>query len=158
MWELEAFVRDDSGSATSDWVALAAGILLLGMIVIYGIYDRGVVGVVDDMNTELSAFDLDQPDAGLDAYGSRGAAAPAGQPEGAGTAETVLVPSYACDGGGACIYDTDGDGLVDAIGGPDGPVQATGPGGIGSSVHGQPLAAAAAGAGMPVRPISARDL
>lgn len=31
------FLRDDSGAVTLDWVALTAGILLLGIAVVYGV-------------------------------------------------------------------------------------------------------------------------
>lgn len=36
------FRRDDAGRVVADWVALAAGILLVGTMVVYGIANDGV--------------------------------------------------------------------------------------------------------------------
>lgn len=49
------FLRDDAGAVTIDWVALTAGILLLGIAVVYGIFNGGVGPLVDDINTSLAA-------------------------------------------------------------------------------------------------------
>ncbi len=48
------FIRDEAGAVTIDWVALTAGILLLGIAVVYAIFRQGVSQVVADINTELS--------------------------------------------------------------------------------------------------------
>ncbi|GMG82931.1 hypothetical protein LNKW23_21440 [Paralimibaculum aggregatum] len=54
------FIRDEAGAVTIDWVALTAGILLLGIAVVYAIFETGVVDVVDTINSELSsAVDTD---------------------------------------------------------------------------------------------------
>ncbi|GMG81745.1 hypothetical protein LNKW23_09580 [Paralimibaculum aggregatum] len=165
MRELKSFLREDSGAVTIDWVALSAGILLLGVAVVYAIFESGVVGVVDDVNTELAALDLSSLDTDLDAFGggdgeSGGEEEEEGQSndEGPPLPDTPFEPSFACQSNGNCVFDTDGDGLVDAIGGPSGPTQATGPTGTGSGHHGQSLADSAAGAGVPVKPISALGL
>ena len=47
------FLRDESGAVTIDWVALTAGILLLGIAVVYGIFNSGVSPLVQSINTEL---------------------------------------------------------------------------------------------------------
>ena len=49
------FLRDDAGAVTIDWVALTAGILLLGIMVVYAIFNNGVSSLVDKINTTLSA-------------------------------------------------------------------------------------------------------
>ncbi len=48
------FIRDEAGAVTIDWVALTAGVLLLGIAVVYAIFEVGVIDVVDTINTELS--------------------------------------------------------------------------------------------------------
>lgn len=54
------FIRDEAGAVTIDWVALTAGILLLGIAVVYAIFEDGVVSVVDTINDELAtAVDTD---------------------------------------------------------------------------------------------------
>lgn len=54
MTNLRNFLRDDAGAVTIDWVALTAGILLLGIAVVYAIFRGGVADVVGDINTSLS--------------------------------------------------------------------------------------------------------
>ena len=49
------FLRDDAGAVTIDWVALTAGILLLGIAVVYAIFNTGVASVVSDINSTLSS-------------------------------------------------------------------------------------------------------
>ena len=48
-----SFLRDDAGAVTIDWVALTAGILLLGIAVVYAIFRNGVSSVVNDINSAL---------------------------------------------------------------------------------------------------------
>ncbi len=48
------FVRDDAGAVTIDWVALTAGILLLGIAVVYGIFNGGVSNLMTSINSNLS--------------------------------------------------------------------------------------------------------
>ncbi len=47
------FLRDEDGAVTIDWVALTAGILLLGIMVVYAIFNGGVSTLVDSINSEL---------------------------------------------------------------------------------------------------------
>ncbi|MDH3666257.1 MAG: hypothetical protein OEN23_04930 [Paracoccaceae bacterium] len=48
------FLRDDAGAVTIDWVALTAGILLLGIMVIYAIFNGGVSSLVSSVNSTLA--------------------------------------------------------------------------------------------------------
>ena len=58
------FLRDDAGAVTIDWVALTAGILLLGIAVVYGIFNGGVTSLVNDINTNLTSALTTTPDIG----------------------------------------------------------------------------------------------
>ena len=42
-----------------DWIALTAGILLLGIMVVYPIFNNGVSVVVSNVNSTLSGIALD---------------------------------------------------------------------------------------------------
>ena len=50
---LSKFLRDDTGAVTIDWVALTAGILLLGIAVVYGVFEGGVKPLTDSINQNL---------------------------------------------------------------------------------------------------------
>ena len=47
------FVRDDRGAITVDWVALTAGILLLGIAVVYTLFETGVAGAAGEVAADL---------------------------------------------------------------------------------------------------------
>ncbi len=47
------FLRDETGAVTIDWVALTAGILLLGIMVVYAIFNNGVSVLVSNVNSTL---------------------------------------------------------------------------------------------------------
>lgn len=52
---LQNFIRDEAGAVTIDWVALTAGILLLGIAVVYAIFgSSGVGSVVSEIQSELT--------------------------------------------------------------------------------------------------------
>ncbi len=59
------FLKDDAGAITIDWVAITAGILLVGIVVVFAIYNQGVGPLVVNMNktlgTDLSAMDTGEP-------------------------------------------------------------------------------------------------
>jgi hypothetical protein len=57
MTKLNTFVSDDAGAVTIDWVALTAGILLLGIMVVYAIFNNGVAGLVNNINLGLTKVD-----------------------------------------------------------------------------------------------------
>ena len=50
---LNKFLNDEAGAVTIDWVALTAGILLLGIAVVYGIFNTGVAGLAAKVNSNL---------------------------------------------------------------------------------------------------------
>ena len=50
------FLSDDAGAVTIDWVALTAGILLLGIMVVYTIFNNGVANLVSNVNSTLSGI------------------------------------------------------------------------------------------------------
>jgi hypothetical protein len=47
------FLSDDTGAVTIDWVALTAGVLLLGIMVVYAIFNNGVSSLVSNVNSTL---------------------------------------------------------------------------------------------------------
>ena len=49
------FLRDESGAVTIDWVALTAGILLLGITLVYAIFNNGVGSLASNINSNLTA-------------------------------------------------------------------------------------------------------
>ncbi len=53
MTKFTKFLNDDAGAVTIDWVALTAGILLLGIMVVYAIFNNGVSTLVSNVNTTL---------------------------------------------------------------------------------------------------------
>ncbi|MHA1529954.1 MAG: hypothetical protein ACTSVG_13115 [Alphaproteobacteria bacterium] len=57
MTKLIRFLGDDGGAITIDWVALTAGILLLGIMVIYAIFNNGVANTVLNINSALASID-----------------------------------------------------------------------------------------------------
>ena len=56
MYKFVKLLKNDTGAVTIDWVALTAGILLLGIMVVYAIFNNGVSPLVDQMNTTLSGI------------------------------------------------------------------------------------------------------
>ena len=48
------FLRDEDGAITIDWVALTAGILLLGIAVVYAIFNQGVQPLINSVNSNLA--------------------------------------------------------------------------------------------------------
>ena len=58
MTKFTMFLSDDAGAVTIDWVALTAGILLLGILVVYSIFNKGVAPVVSQINSTLAGVAL----------------------------------------------------------------------------------------------------
>ena len=52
---LRRFVADKSGAVTVDWVALTAAVVIIGIGIVYAVFDGedGVSGLVDNLTTEL---------------------------------------------------------------------------------------------------------
>ncbi len=59
MTKFTKFLSDDTGAVTIDWVALTAGILLLGIMVVYAIFNNGVSTLVSNVNSTLSGITTD---------------------------------------------------------------------------------------------------
>lgn len=55
MTMFQNFLHDETGAVTIDWVALTAGILLLGIAVVFSIFSNGVTPLVSSINSQLSA-------------------------------------------------------------------------------------------------------
>lgn len=53
MTKFAKFLSDDAGAITIDWVALTAGVLLLGIMVVYAIFNNGVSSLVSNVNSTL---------------------------------------------------------------------------------------------------------
>ena len=53
------YLCDESGAVTIDWVALTAGILLLGIMVVYAIFNNGVSVLVSNVNSTLGGISMD---------------------------------------------------------------------------------------------------
>ena len=47
------FIKDESGAVTVDWTAVTAGILLLAIGLIYGIFNSGVATASKSINSTL---------------------------------------------------------------------------------------------------------
>ncbi len=59
MTKFTKFLSDDAGAITIDWVALTAGILLLGIMVVYAIFNNGVSSLVSNVNSTLVGVTTD---------------------------------------------------------------------------------------------------
>ena len=51
-------LADDQGAATVDWVALTAGVLLAGIMVVYAIFNDGVSSLVVDVNDTMATTSI----------------------------------------------------------------------------------------------------
>ena len=54
MTKFTEFFSDDAGAVTIDWITLTAGILLLGILVVYAIYNGGWSNMAPNINTTLA--------------------------------------------------------------------------------------------------------
>ncbi len=59
MTKFTKFLGDDAGAVTIDWVALTAGVLLLGIMVVYAIFNNGVSVLVSNVNSTLEGVSTD---------------------------------------------------------------------------------------------------
>ncbi len=59
MTKFTKFLSDDAGAVTIDWVALTAGTLLLGIMVVYAIFNNGVSSLVSNVNSTLIGVTMD---------------------------------------------------------------------------------------------------
>ncbi|MEM1384934.1 MAG: hypothetical protein AAF713_16340 [Pseudomonadota bacterium] len=66
MTKFNQFLRNEEGAVTIDWVALTAAVVLLGLFVVYAIFETGLSGLATSINTnlgEVSAINPDNSDA-----------------------------------------------------------------------------------------------
>ena len=56
MTTLAKFLRDDAGAVTIDWVAISAGVLVVGIMTVYAIYNNGVSDLVVNVNSNALAM------------------------------------------------------------------------------------------------------
>ena len=54
MTKFTEFFSDDAGAVTIDWITLTAGILLLGILVVYAIYNGGLSNLTPNVNSTLA--------------------------------------------------------------------------------------------------------
>ncbi len=54
MTKFTEFFSDDAGAVTIDWITLTAGILLLGIMVVYAIYNGGLSNLTPNVNATLA--------------------------------------------------------------------------------------------------------
>jgi len=54
MTKFTEFFSDDAGAVTVDWVTLTALVLLLGIMVVYAIYNGGLSSLVPNVNESLA--------------------------------------------------------------------------------------------------------
>ena len=54
MTKFTEFFNDDAGAVTIDWITLTAGILLLGIMVVYAIYNGGLSNLTPNVNATLA--------------------------------------------------------------------------------------------------------
>jgi hypothetical protein len=59
MTKFTEFLSDDAGAVTIDWVALGSAILLLGIMVVYAIFNGGVSTLVSNVNSTLEGVSTD---------------------------------------------------------------------------------------------------
>ena len=58
MIKFTKFLSDDAGAVTVDWVALTSGVLLLGIMVAYAIFNQGVSTLVSNVNSTLFGVNI----------------------------------------------------------------------------------------------------
>jgi hypothetical protein len=54
MTKFTEFFGDDAGAVTIDWITLTAGILLLGIMVVYAIFNGGLSNLTPNVNSTLA--------------------------------------------------------------------------------------------------------
>ncbi len=59
MTKFTEFLSDGAGAVTIDWVALGSAILLLGIMVVYAIFNGGVADLVSNVNSTLTGVTTD---------------------------------------------------------------------------------------------------
>lgn len=63
MTKLNQFLRNEEGAVTIDWVALTAAVVLLGLFIVYAIFEDGLGNLSSSINTNLSEIGSLDPSA-----------------------------------------------------------------------------------------------
>jgi len=58
---MKDFLRDERGVVITDWTVLTASMVLLGMAVVFGIFDRGVAPLVTSIGEAGASISLAEP-------------------------------------------------------------------------------------------------
>jgi hypothetical protein len=66
MNQLNNFINDAAGAVTVDWVAVTASILLLGIAVVYSIFNEGVSPAATAIDSTLTSMEIEVPSSTLD--------------------------------------------------------------------------------------------
>ncbi len=53
MTKFTEFFSDDAGAVILDWITITAGIMLLGIMVLYAIFNGGMTKLVPNVNASL---------------------------------------------------------------------------------------------------------
>lgn len=69
---VQDLLRDERGAVTIDWVGLTSGVLLLGITLVYAIYNSGVASGVFSINQALGGIGVNDVGAAPDFSGSDG--------------------------------------------------------------------------------------
>jgi len=56
--KMRLFLRDCNGAVTIDWVTLTSTVLLVGIMVVFAIYNNGVSSLVSNVNSTMQNNDL----------------------------------------------------------------------------------------------------
>lgn len=51
---MRKFISNEDGGVTIDWVFITGGILLLGIAVVFGVFNQGVSTLATSINTEVA--------------------------------------------------------------------------------------------------------
>lgn len=66
MRPLVRLLRDDTGAVTVDWVALTAGVIVVGIIVVFSIFNKGVFPLVSQSNDRMESVAMEIDPGSLD--------------------------------------------------------------------------------------------
>ncbi len=76
-----AYLKDEDGAVAMDWIALTAGMVMMGLSLVYAVFNNGVSSLVDNLNSEIAAIIPVAPGAAPGASSGSGEAAAYGPTE-----------------------------------------------------------------------------